>query len=253
MTTQSDAHGAAFLAELLRNPTATPYEFFAKLFQRPEASSGDKEPVGPSPANIRAAWARQEAEIKSRTELTQVAKNALLAKAFKAAKAQMKEIEVAAAETRSEARAKNTRTAFGLEDLASTPAELATLSMAHRAAAEKVAAVTDPAEGARLLAQAHAVGDETMARAVAAHANTMYAATRERDWGMVLNDYATQRPAAFEAIEALHEDSQRTTNFYRAADMFEFVLPTPSELGRASDYDLDRLIAQDPFAQGGDR
>jgi|GEM_PF-4261123 len=198
---------------------------------------------------IRAKFNAERERILARNELTQTAKNARVALAMKTANAELAAAESASNEARRTARARNERTAFGLDDLASSPGDKATLAMAYRNAAERVTAIKTPSEASRLLGQAHDTGDETMARAIAKHANDMVVASDflSPDWLDVLNDYASQRPAAFAAIEAIHAEQMHRA---QGAEMFEFAIVTPSELGRATtDAELDRVIAQDPSSR----
>jgi hypothetical protein len=163
----------------------------------------------------------------------------------------MAQAEATSNEARKAARAKNERIAFGLDDLAG---DKATITIAHRAALDKVATIKSPVEAAALLARARTTGDETMVRAIALHAHSQVSAsafssagapsTDEEGWQDVLGNAASSRPQAIEAINALQDEARQRPS---AAEVFEFAITEPIELGRATtDAELDRIIAQDP-------
>jgi hypothetical protein len=196
--------------------------------------------------NLRAKFNEDIAKIRSRPELTQVAKNARIAAATKTLRAQMASAEATANEARRVAREKNERIAFGLDDLASSPGDKATVAMAHRTALDKVSTITDPREAAALVARARTSGDETLVRALALHAHQQVVDSgfNSGDWQDVLGNAAGSRPAAIEAINALQAEATHTS---QASEMFEYAIVTPLELGRATtDTEFDRIIAQDP-------
>ena len=76
--------------------------------------------------------------------------------------------------------------------------------MAYRQAAEKVEATTDPAQAARLLANAKQSGDTTMAIAIRPHAFTMSGhGLADPQWAQVLSDSVKDDAKAFAAVETL--------------------------------------------------
>jgi len=195
---------------------------------------------------IRAKFSDDRAKILARNELTPTAKAARVALALKTANAQLAAAKSAADEARQAARAKNERTAFGLDDLASSPGDRAAITMAHRAALDKVATIGDSKDAAALLARARTSGDETMVRALALHAHLQVVASgfTSEGWQNVLGDAARSRPAAIDAINSLLAEAKHLP---QGAEMFEFMIVTPTELGNATtDAQLDRIIAQDP-------
>jgi len=198
---------------------------------------------------IRAKFSAERERILARNELTQTAKNARIALAMKTANAELAVAKSAADEARKAARAKYERTAFGLDDLASSPGDRAAVAMAHRAALNDVAAITTTQQANILLARARTTGDETLMRALALHAHEQLVASNytSQPWQDILGDAASSRPAAIEAINALQAEAWHRP---QAAEMFEFVIVTPNELGRATtDAELDRIIAQDTSAR----
>ncbi len=204
-------------------------------------------PVFDRPADtLRAKYNEDLAKIRSRPELTQIAKTARIAAVQKILNARMAEAETAAKKAQQAEHAKNERIAFGIDDLAVSPGDKAAVVMAHRDALDKVSTITDPREAAALVARARTSGDETLVRALVLHAHSQFVASsfQSEDWHDVLGDAASSRPAAIEAINALHAEAQHRA---QAAEMFEFATVTPIELGRATtDSELDRIIAQDP-------
>lgn len=195
---------------------------------------------------LRAKYNEDVAKIRSRHELTPVAKAARIAAAYKILNARMGEAQTAAKEAQQVEHAKNERIAFGIDDLAVSPGDKAAVVMAHRDALDKVSTITDPREAAALVARARTSGDETLVRALVFQAHSQFVASsfQSEDWHDVLGDAASSRPAAIEAINALHAEAQHRA---QAAEMFEYAIVTPIELGRATtNAELDRIIAQDP-------
>ena len=125
--------------------------------------------------------------------------------------------------------------------------------MAHRQAAEKVEAITEPAQAAQLLASGES-GDTTMAIAIRPHAFTMSATLADPEWAQVLSDSVKDDPKAFDAVETLLAERKKGP----LAGKFDNVLVPPSELGNATDYEVERYIGEDPAwrksgrANGGD-
>jgi hypothetical protein len=154
----------------------------------------------------------------------------------------MAELESAAAAERASAMKKATTAAFGTKDLTrnSTPAETVSIQMAHRdALAARVADETDADKLAAVLRQANDTGDELLARAAARQA---FSLGKLGNGGAVVNDYASTRPAAAEAINTLL--APKSANM---AEALKFALPMPSEVGGyATDYDLQQLAESDP-------
>jgi hypothetical protein len=191
---------------------------------------------------LRAALEDRVNKVRANASLTPAAKTAAIAKLTIAAKASMAELESAAAADRASAMKKATTAAFGTRDLTrnSSPAETVSVQMAHRDALARVADETDADKLAGILRQANDTGDELLARAAARQA---FALGKLGHGEAVVNDYASTRPAAAEAINTL----LAPTHGNNMAVALRFALPMPSEVGGyATDYDLGRLAESDP-------
>jgi hypothetical protein len=185
-------------------------------------------------------------EIRGRQELTPIAKRARIAQVYKPLKAEADQRDQAAKEQHAAIIQKATSVAFGVGHLASTPGDAALTHMAYRQAAAQVDTTTDPAQAAQLLAQAKQSGDTTMAIAVRPHAFTMSGhGLADPGWAQVLSDSVKDDPKAFAAVETLLSERNRGP---LPAGTFDNMLVPPSELGNASNYEVERYIAEDPSA-----
>jgi hypothetical protein len=195
-------------------------------------------------ADLQAALDAKVAEIRSRTELTPIAQRARIAAAYKPLAAEASQRDQTAKEQRAATIQKATHTAFGVGHLSHTPGDAALIAMAHRQAAEKVEATTEPAQAAQLLAQAKQSGDTTLAIAVRPHAFTMSGhGLADPAWAKVLSDSVADDPKAFDAVETLLAERNRGP---LPASTFDNVLVAPRELGNATDYEVERYINEDP-------
>lgn len=127
------------------------------------------------------------------------------------------------------------RKVFGLPQpsIYATASEQAAQAVAMRDALQRVANVKTEGEAGRLLRQAQQTGDETLARAIAQHAN-------EHDWADVLLGYFETRPGAREAYDemcAIHHE--RTDG--RFVDAMTHSLGKPEELRGMNDRDIEQL------------
>jgi hypothetical protein len=170
-----------------------------------------------------------------------VSKESLRARAYQQTVAKVDGIAAQVAEARVHAKKKDTRAAFGTDDLAarSTPAERVAIEAAHRSAIDRVSAIIEPAALANELKQADEVGDEVLARAVGRQAHAVGA-------DEVLAAYIADRPQQGAAVNELrtHKDDALNDNITG-----RFFVPPPSELGsQPNAYTVQRAIDADPNA-----
>lgn len=126
------------------------------------------------------------------------------------------------------------RKVFGLPKASIySDADQAAQTMAMRDALQRVTSIRTEDDAARLLRQAEQTGDETLARAIAQHAN-------EHDWTDVLLGYFGPRPGAREAYDemcAIH--SERTTG--KVVDHLAHHIGKPEELRGMDDRAIEQL------------
>jgi hypothetical protein len=114
-----------------------------------------------------------------------------------------------------------------------TATEQAAQAMAMRDALERVTGLKTEGDALRLLRQAEQTGDETLARAVAQHAN-------ERDWTDTLLAFFGPRPGtrdAYDEMCAIH--SERTSG--QVVDQLAHHIAKPEELRGMDDRAIEQL------------
>lgn len=178
--------------------------------------------------------------IRSMTELTDVARRQRLAVAYMASRSAMTALEAKSNGDYQATWQAAMTAAFGVADLASTPAEQTMVSMSYRESLDRTETLDDYLEGARLMQRAADTGDELLARAVAKRAWDQGGQLGGPAWGDVLNTFLATRPKASAAVATLTQLQAGGANLRNA---FAFVLPIPVELGAMPEYAISALAA----------
>jgi hypothetical protein len=207
------------------------------------------QPIASEDAGVSAAQHIQmEAETayalyRSNGEMTPDAILARLAQAYVRASDDMDALKAGSTGSNEARKSELIRQVFGTAGVQGDPASLA---MSARDAAERVAQVdvSDVHGALALLQRAEMIGDEVLARAVAAAAygNPL------GSWGQVLDQFIQSRPAAARALSELAQleqsaDPFSSLNFNRN---WGFVLQTPAELAGMADWQIRALAAGAP-------
>jgi hypothetical protein len=185
--------------------------------------------------DVLAEYRRTLDSIRGDRKMTDAARQLAAARAYTAARTDM------AQATRDHQAAQSARwdqlerKVFGLPQpsIYATGSEQAAQAVAMRDALQRVASVKTEGDAARMLRQAQQTGDETLARAIAQHAN-------EHDWSDVLLGYFETRPAARQAYDemcAIHQE--RTAG--RFVDAMTHSIAKPEELRGMDDRDIAQL------------
>jgi len=193
---------------------------------------------------IRENHERRNASIRARTELTDQAKAALLARSYTDAQSHMTELQRSATADTADRRARAERSAFGTADL---PGDAATLAISLRDAQDRSATLTSPTDAAALLARAERSGDELLARAVAGHAHDQAGSALgglDPSWSNLVAAYTASRPAAARHVATLRDLQPSTEGSLRST--FAYVVPRPAELSNTPASQLDALATAAP-------
>jgi hypothetical protein len=169
---------------------------------------------------IRQEHARALERLAADDSLTAKAKTVRVAAIHRETLAKLAESTEQESQKREQQLARHRRTAWGIDDLIGSSSDGRALMDSHRSALERADAIEDLPRARAALQRANEVGDEVMARAIGRKAWTML-------WTPVLEQYASTRPKAAEAIEALSEVSALPRG---GAELFRSVLATPPEL-----------------------
>jgi hypothetical protein len=127
------------------------------------------------------------------------------------------------------------RRLFGIDDLTAgaSPADRATMAMSFRDAQQRAQQLTTSSEAQELLDLADQSGDELLARAVG------NAAMSGLGFSAVADKYLANRPKQQAAVDAL----QGMQRMRPMADLWEFVLPKPTELSSLHDSQIAAAAA----------
>jgi hypothetical protein len=192
---------------------------------------------------IRAQASAAHERVRKDTSLTSKAKVQRHARIERDARHSMAELEQRTGAEASSRLTAARRKAFGIEDLIT--GDGTTVRADHRAALDRVEALSSAEEGARMLQRAQDLGDKVLERAIGLAAFTKSRQIGGGDWNGVLSAYAEAGPERSEAIETL----MAPTPTGGGAALFRYVLPTPAELhskinrSKASDAELEQLAA----------
>jgi hypothetical protein len=183
---------------------------------------------------------------RDNTSLNAEARDAFIAEEYLSAKRQMDEISKATAADRAQKVAAAKRRVFGVDDIlgsAASATDRATAAISYRDATDRASKLSNQAEAQEMLDSAERSGDDILARAVAAWAV-------DRGVQSVADRYFDTRPQQSQALGEYMNALQPTKG--GAADLFEFVLPTPSEVAHSL-YNPEALAAQaDTYRQAID-
>jgi len=132
------------------------------------------------------------------------------------------------------------RRLFGIDDLVrgASGAEAATVSISFRDAQSRAEQITTERDATELLQRANMTGDELLARAVGNQ--LVILAGAGVPVGDTLDAYLDQRPQKATAFAAYAQASAPTS----LAGLFEFAVPSPSEVQGLSQNQLDALVAE---------
>ncbi|MCU1614708.1 MAG: hypothetical protein JWO98_2248 [Frankiales bacterium] len=174
----------------------------------------------------------------SNGDMTQEAITSKIALAWVKAKDDMAALESQTSGNIAARKAQLQQQVFGTVGLAGDPASLA---MSARDASERVAQidVTDWYSAEQLLDRAEMIGDEVLARqiAAAAYANPL------GGWSSVLDSFLSKRPAAAQALDEL-TSLNTVSSQKRVHDDLRFVIPLPPQLAGMDDWRIQSLAAQ---------
>jgi hypothetical protein len=169
---------------------------------------------------------QRAAQIARNAKLSLADRRILLARNHQAGQAALDELHTRADE-RAEAEGRRAwQQAFGL------PSQDSSTVLAYRDAVDRLAKAT-PREAARLLDQAVASGDRTLAAACGARAMTQAAndPLQSSSWGRVLETYAGTSPARQQAISVLAGQAADAKDSHTAINgQLMRKLPTPGEI-----------------------
>lgn len=180
---------------------------------------------------------------RSNGELTAEAIQARIASVYLQAEADLDALEKGASQASDTRRVELTRTAFGFADLAgSNPANQAAFAMNYRDAQTRAAQVDemDQYGALQMLAQAEAVGDELLARALGARAWELGSLGL---WSAVLDAYLNARPAAARAVTELSTLS-RPGLLGQLVTSWALEMPVPPELQGLAPWQIQALAAR---------
>lgn len=193
-------------------------------------------PLGEGPSwdrpadKIRADLGTQVDRIRNRKDLNAAAAKSLIAQKYVAAQGQMAALSSDAPQAKAAQIASAKRAAFGIDDLTKdgTPAEAAALAMNFRDAQQRAAQLATPEQASALYDTANQSGDELLTRAVGNRAVSDPLLGADD----VADTYLASHPDQAVAVAALNDLLTVTMD---AAQMFEYILPKPSELGSMND------------------
>lgn len=179
--------------------------------------------------------------ISSDGELTVEARQARLAKVYVAAFDDMQKLVASTTGANEARRQQLVQKVFGTAGLPGDPASLA---MSARDAAERVAQidVADAYSASQLLQRADMLGDEVLARAVAAAAYT----NPLGGWSSVLDEFLEDRPAAAQALAELSQLDQANAALTSFGYNWQFQVQKPAELSGVDDWKLRAMAAGAP-------
>lgn len=186
---------------------------------------------------LRDSFQTQLDAIRSRTDLNDSGKRARIAKAYQPVKAKMDALAGSSATDKTAAVAQANRTLYGIDDIlaSASPADKATVAISFRDAQDRAAQIGYDANAAQILWDSAArSGDELLARAVGGYC-------LDNRLSDVADQFLATHPTQAQALNDLAA-LQRTTN--GGAALFEFILPTPSELSGLTDYQIAALAGQ---------
>ena len=183
--------------------------------------------------------------IRNRRELTDAAKQGLIARHHAATQDKMGELQAAAQSETAADRSRLHKSAFGFSDLLGDPN---TLVVSTRDAQDRAEKLESASAAAALLQRAELAGDEPLARAVAAHAFTQFSqqgaaglfSGNGTEWAEVVDTYTARRPGKDVAVKELYDlnGSGRTPR-----EMFAFVTPPPPELNGLREAQIQALVS----------
>lgn len=178
---------------------------------------------------------------RSNGEMTAEAILARLAQVYVRASDDMEALKAGSAGGNETRKSELLRQVFGT---AGVPGDPASLAMSARDAAERVAQVdVSDAHGAlALLQRAELIGDEVLARAVAAAAY----GNPFGSWNEVLDQFIGSRPNVAKALAELAQLEQSTDPFSSFNRNWGFVLQQPAELAGMADWQVRALAAGAP-------
>lgn len=194
-----------------------------------------------TPDSIRATYDRQITAIRGRRDLTAQARKVAIARAYTTAQEQLAQLQQADTEHYHRQRNYLERKLFG-----STTDVTGTHAVSSRDARREAAKLTDPDEAARAFNRAQRDGDADLCRAIAAHAaeNASHNAAAP-GWSAIVGHYASSSPGKQDTYTELAGMRQPGVGFD-----FTYVMPSPSELGRLSAYQVTQLAATDLTIHG---
>jgi hypothetical protein len=173
--------------------------------------------------------------IRNRNALSPEARRTLIAAAYTKARTAMDALNSANPGKQAADLAAAKRRLFGIDDLTAgaSPADRATMAMSFRDAQQRAQQLTTSSEAQELLDLADQSGDELLARAVG------NAAMSGLGFSAVADKYLANRPKQQAAVDAL----QGMQRMRPMADLWEFVLPKPTELSSLHDSQIAAAAA----------
>lgn len=187
-------------------------------------------------ADVTAAQQRlasQVERIRGRRELSDHAKRVAIAKAYKETRDSITAMRAQAEEQVRGERTKLHRRLFGHEGDTDP-----NTTIVRRDAADRAAKLKTPHEAEHALKRAEREGDTHLAQAIASHA-------AEQVWGSVVDTYVSARPEAAATAEALQALPNPDDGVWVMQQAMTYSVMPPSELGDATDYQVDALAASD--------
>jgi hypothetical protein len=178
-------------------------------------------------------------QIRNKTNLTVDARRVQHAQVQAAASQKMDDLQASDASDATANVKRLTATAYGVGDLTrgASPADAASIAITARDAGDRADLLADQQSAMAMLTRAEQTGDETLARAVAQVAAM-------NNWADVLSTFCADRPVQAAAINQLQEIGN-TGQKMSLADLFNYALPTPPELGSLTPFQIEQL-ASDP-------
>ncbi|MGW7604480.1 hypothetical protein [Streptomyces antimycoticus] len=196
-----------------------------------------------TPESIRADYDRTVTRIRARQDLSAQARQVSIARAYNKAQEQMAQVQQADTARYNRQRQFLERKLFG-----NTGDINGSQALSSRDARERAAKLSDAREATAAFERAKRDGDTDFARAIAAHAADQAAMPIMGDaWQPIVQQYAESSPAKADTYNELASMRQPGTGMD-----FQYVVPSPSELGRLTAAQVTQLASSDLTVYGND-
>ncbi|MGW3408079.1 hypothetical protein [Streptomyces sp. NPDC000888] len=194
-----------------------------------------------TPDSIRAAYDRKLTNLRGRQDLSGQARQVAIARAYQEAQQQLGRLHQADTDHYHRQRNYLERKLFG-----STTDVNGTNALSSRDARERAANYSDPIEAATAFNRAMRDGDTDMQRAIAAHAAEQGShETAPPGWTAIVKHYATSTPSKQDTFNELSNMQEPGLGMD-----FTYMVPSPSELGRLTAYQVTQLADSDLTVYG---